>query len=331
MKYKLTFLTILLFSLILQLDAQSLKDSIDFMSGEKPDQKLIDKDINLQDTNELSDSIVRPVKKTFQKQIYSSDSKPIVVKIKPESYTQHFFGIEAALAFLGSDVSDQDNIRGDMPSNEEWEPSSSVTSILYRQFVGIKYENMSLYNKMGISTGIGYCQQYGILGSSDYWENSDFFYLLYREDGLNTEYFKISGITQTTDYIRVPLEIRFFPYQANFLRIYFKAGLDFNYRLETSTKVDFANAGMNQYEDEVVAMFEKPKQYYSSGYFGGGLRFGKPNHMMINIEALLPVFSINQNATGLVDGAAGVGCLVNVQLPLNKIPVRGGKNEIENR
>jgi hypothetical protein len=326
MNLKLPLTTILMCSLFLQLNAQSLRDSIYVKPAVKSNQRLIDRDVDLDDQNELDDSIVKPVKSLNNRRIDIGDSKPINVKIKPQSYTQHLLGIEAGMNFLGSDANQLENVRGDIPSDEEWEPRSSVTSILYRQLIGLKYENMSLYNKMGISTGIGYCKQYGILGKSDYWDNSEYFYLLYREDGLNTEYLKINGITQTTDYIRVPFEIRFFPYQASFLRMYFKAGIDLNYRLSTNTKVEFANAGMNQFEDEVVAMFSKPKQFYSSGSFSGGLRFGRPNHLMINVEAILPVFSINQHATGFVNGDAGVGLLVYIQLPINKIPLQGKTN-----
>lgn len=235
---------------------------------------------------------------------------------KAQFVNHHLVSIEGGLTSMATDIPDGDFIRGYVPI-DEWESNNNVTSIQFSQFGGLKYEYLTMHDKLGFSTGARFSRRYGIIGRTDEWDDSDFFYLRYREDGQNTEYFTINNITQTTDYLGIPLEIRLFPYRANFIRFYFRAGVELNYKLKSNTTVEFSNVGMDQYEDEVKTLFNEPGKFNANGYFTTGLRVGKNHRPTVNVEAMLPVWNMNSSSEGMLKSYAGVGVMVNLQVPIN--------------
>jgi len=239
-----------------------------------------------------------------------------VFQLNAQFVVNHLVSLEGGASSMVTDIPNADFIRGNVPI-DQWESVSNVNSSLNRQFGGIKYEYLTMHNKMGISTGVRFSRQTGVIGRNDDWDSGDFFYLKYSENGQNTEYFKINGITQTTDYVGFPLEIRFFPYRASFLRMYFKAGMDFNYKLQSKTNVQFSNPDMDAYENDVKALFREPKSFMATSYFTGGLRFGREYRPTVNIEAMLPTWTSDSKSTGMLRSYAGVGFMVNVQVPIN--------------
>ena len=62
-----------------------------------------------------------------------------------------YIGIEWATTFIESEISDMDNIRGSMPSYYLGYSSNSITSLSYKNSIGIKYEILSLNDRFGLA------------------------------------------------------------------------------------------------------------------------------------------------------------------------------------
>jgi len=156
------------------------------------------------------------------------------------------------------------------------------------------------------------------VGKKSYWGSSvNYFYWLYLQDGVNTEYLKVKEIDQKSDYIGIPLEIRFFPARRpRFFRFYFKLGAEFNYLIQSQKDIVFYDPAMDPYKNELTAKVAGPKPFYSALYVGGGFRLGKELKPSVSIEACMPYLFLTQNSGGLVNPIFGGGFQINVQIPI---------------
>jgi hypothetical protein len=229
-----------------------------------------------------------------------------------------YIGIEAGMIFIESEMSSMDYVRGDIPSYYGGNLTNSLTSLSYKSFIGIKSEFFSLNDRFGLSGGLRFSRMYSCVGKNDYWTNStNYFYCLYRQDGVNTEYLKVKEINQTSDYIGIPIEIRYFSAKRPHLfRIYFKIGAEINYLIQTQKDIVFYNNAMNSYKEDLTAKIGQPKTFYSSIYGGGGIRIGKELKPSISIEACMPYLFLTSKSFGLVNPIFGGGFQLNVQIPI---------------
>jgi hypothetical protein len=227
-------------------------------------------------------------------------------------------GVETGITFSSSELSDLDFIRGEIPNYYAGYSSNTLISLSNKIYVGIKSEIFSLNGKFGFAGGIRFSRFNNSVGKNDYWaSNTNYFYWLYREDGLNTEYLKVKEINQVNDYLGIPLEVRFSPARKDRLvRIYFKLGAELNYLVQTQTKIIFKDNDMGLYESELNERIEKPGKFSSSIYGGGGLRLGRNLKPSVSIEAhLLNVF-LTSKSSGLVYPKEGGGFQLNMQVPI---------------
>ncbi|MFH1119110.1 MAG: hypothetical protein V1775_04750 [Bacteroidota bacterium] len=230
---------------------------------------------------------------------------------------QKFAGIEAGMTFISGEMSDMDYIRGDIPYATGYYSPPYLKSMMYKGFAGIKSEFVSLNNKFGFSGGVRFSQINCSVGRNSYWGGStDYFYLFYRQDGVNTEYLKVKELNQRSSYIGIPLEIRFFPYRARLFRMYFKLGAEFGFKLQTQTDVVFFNKEMDIYQEEAGAMIDQPESFSSSLYGAAGLRIGRESKPAISIEICLPSVFLTSKMSGLVNPVYGGGFQMNFQIPI---------------
>ena len=226
------------------------------------------------------------------------------------------YGIEGGVDFIGCLSPEKDYIRGDISSYTTVDATDNLLGLLYKYYFGAKLEVRTVNNKFGLLGGIRYNRMIGSVGKNTYWSDTpDFFYLLFRQDGTTTEYLKVKEIIQSSDCFGIPLELRIFPFNQKKLRVYFKAGAEFNYVIQTKTDVMFFNEGMNMYEADVAEIVGNPKHFYSTLYFSGGIFFGKDSKPAINIEVSMPSMFITTKMSNLVTPEAGGGFQLNVQLP----------------
>lgn len=230
---------------------------------------------------------------------------------------QLFLGIEAGMTFMSCEMKNTDYIRAEMPSYPYEYSSNSITSQMFNSFVGLKPEFFLKNDKFGVAAGLRYTRMHAWISKDQYSEtNANFFYLLFRQDGVNTEYLKVKEINQATDCIGIPLEIRYFAYKPHLIRLYFKLGVEVNFRLRTETDVVFVDNAMEQYQDDVTEIVGQPELVGASLYASAGLRIGKSSSKpTVSVELCAPVINLNYEPNSMVSPIAGGGFQVNIQLP----------------
>jgi len=237
-----------------------------------------------------------------------------------------FLYLETGIDLIGCEAPDKDYIRGDInlnPYNDvTYGPdfvSDQITNLLHTDFLGLKFEYRMLNNKLGMAAGVRFTRVVSSIGKSSYWsqgsESSEYFYLQYAQNGTNTEYAKVSSITQKSGYLGIPLELNLYPFNPHKVNLYFKAGATFNYNITHKTDLVFWNDDMEPYEEEVAAVIEDPYPFYASLYLGLGLQVrpaGKPG---FNLEFCIPVGMITPAEPGFYDPNTGVGFRLNFRIP----------------
>jgi hypothetical protein len=229
-----------------------------------------------------------------------------------------YIGVESGVTFISSEMSDIDFVRGEIPSYYGGYKTNTLTSLSNKVYLGIKSEIYSLNSKFGFMGGIRYTRLNNSVGKNNYWtSNTNYFYWMYHQDGVNTEYIKVKEITQISDYVGIPLEVRFSPARKNrLIRVYFKLGAEISYLAHSKTGVVFYNTDMNQYESDLTASIEKPKKISSSLYGGGGLRIGRNPKPTFSLEACLLNVYLTPRSSGLVYPMVGGGFQLNFQIPI---------------
>jgi hypothetical protein len=237
--------------------------------------------------------------------------------VSAQEAKQMFLGVEAGMTFMSCKMKNVNYVRAEMPVYPmDYYSSSSVYSMMYNSFVGLKPEFFLKNDKFGIAAGLRYTRTNASIGKDQYPATStNFFYLLYRQDGINTEYLKVKEIIQASDCIGIPLEIRYFVYKPRLFRLYFKLGAEANFRLRTKTDVVFFDNAMEPYEDEVTGIVGQPELFSASIYGSVGLRIGKNSKPSVSIELCAPVIALNPESSSMVSPIAGGGFQVNIQLP----------------
>jgi len=240
------------------------------------------------------------------------------------SYTQEskqkFIGIETGIDFLTGDLPLKESIRGDVPSYYNTGVATKNLSILfYKNYFGIKTEIMLFSDKLGLSGGFRFTNMHASIGKNSYLTGtSDFFYLLYNQSGNTTEYLKLKDISQTSNYLGIPVELRYLFRNTDIGRFYIKTGVEFNYRLQTKTNIGFYNEAMNTFQDNVSKMVGQPGSFSSFFYGAFGLRYGKPSKPAINLELCLPTVVLSKATSGLVIPQSGGGVQVVIQIPIKQ-------------
>jgi hypothetical protein len=229
-----------------------------------------------------------------------------------------YFGIESGMTFFDSKMSNMDNIRGDIPSYGNGYSATSITSLCQKFFIGIKAEILSMNDRFGLSAGLRYSRINSSAGKPDYWTgNSNYFYWLYKQDGVNTDYLRVREINQASDYLGIPIEFRYYTgIRPKPVRLFLKAGSEFNLLLHSEKNVQFKDESMNLYESDIVSKINDPDPFFATIYFGGGIRIGKELKPSLSLEACLGNFVLGSRTFGLVDPKFGGGFQLNIQIPL---------------
>lgn len=229
-----------------------------------------------------------------------------------------YFGIEGGTTFIESDISNKDYLRGDMSSYYMTYSAKSISSWSYKSFVGVKLEMLSLNDRFGLFGGIRFSHINSSIGKRDYiTDNSDYFYWRFREDGVNTEYLKINEINQKSNYVGIPIELRFYTAKRpRVFQLYLKLGIEINYLLTSKTEVVFNNPAMRPYEDDIVQMLDKPDKINSAVYGGIGFKLGKDQKPSLSLEACMPYINLTSRTYGIVQPLFGGGFQLNLQIPI---------------
>lgn len=210
-------------------------------------------------------------------------------------------------------------IRGDIVDYGYGTVYNNITSLLYRWHFSVKGEYRFWHNRLALSSGLRFSRMTGTIGKSNYFENaSDYFFLLYKQEGTTSEYLKVKEIRQVSNYLGIPLEFRLYPSTRHFFRPYIKVAAEANFLIGSKDDVVFSNSAMDSYQDEVIAKFDKVGNFLTKAYLGIGFNWGYQDKPSVNVELNMPGFILNKEATGMVktDAGFGVGIQLAVFIPI---------------
>lgn len=240
--------------------------------------------------------------------------------VRAQERPREFLSFEAGLNTLTAKINSLDNIRSDVSSPYDFDQASgSVTSLMSEQFFGLKYSNNFWKEDFGLTAGFRYTRNLSTAGKETYFSNaSSFFYLLYKEEGLDTRYLKVKEIRQRISQVGIPLEFRYYPRHSERVRFYLFYGVQADMVIASTTELVFVNEGMEKYQASASAMIEEPEGMSLRCFAGIGFNFRNENTWNWGFEAGLPVVSLNTAHPGLNKATAGSGFQIYFQIPLKR-------------
>jgi hypothetical protein len=179
-----------------------------------------------------------------------------------------------------------------------------------KTYVGAKIEKRTANDRFGISTGLRFTRLYSGIKKSG---TPEFFYVLLRETGTTTEFLRVKELRETSAYLGIPLELRFFPYDKKWLRLFLFAGSEWSYRLKSKTNVVFFNAEMDIHQSTLREILGRSESWYAAGYIGAGFTIGKEKPRF-SLAVTGPLFITNTVST-LNKPFTGGGFKVQYHIP----------------
>lgn len=223
--------------------------------------------------------------------------------------------LETGGTLFYAQTTDKSYFRKDVIYYEGSDYSQRVVSAYGTYFGGLKLQLQSRNERWKFSSGLRFIQTYGDLAKNS---DPDYFYFLYQQTSSSLEYLRVKEITQTTNYVGLPLEARFFPFHKdNTVRLFFTAGTQIGYKLATKTKIIFADPNMNPLASAVQSKVEQPDDFSATVYGGAGLELHKPSIPVISVTVIFPSVML-VNHTMPATPLAGAGLQLSIQLPHKK-------------
>jgi hypothetical protein len=224
---------------------------------------------------------------------------------------QKYVGIEFGIDGLGAEPYALPYLRADLQPVSFQGLSAQVQSSAYQMFCGAKAEIKSTNGRFGFLSGLQIKSLHTALSKI---ASPQYFYFQFSENESSTEYYRVKSLQQVSNYITMPLHVRYFLWDQGSLRFYASVGANLGYRIICKNQVNFQDPSMNQYKNDVTSRMGKPDPFYASGFLQGGIDIGKENKPHINIGANLPAFFMHQSST-LLKLSAGAGLNVQFLLP----------------
>lgn len=251
----------------------------------------------------------------------------ILLPANSQDEKKKFIYVDAGIDFIACEAPAKDYIRDDVNPYyyyyyyDYYDDNSAdqINAMFYKNYFSIKGEYKVLNNVLGLTSGIRYTHLQSSIGKQMYWRSSsEFFYVLYKEDGSTSEYARVKEIVQNSHYLGIPLELKIYPNPGRdwWVNVYYKIGADFNFHINTKEKISFFNEEMKAFQDEVSEVIEEPYSMIGSAFMAVGLKLGKNRFPGVNIEACVPTFVFTSGASGLVKPIGGGGFQFNIRLPL---------------
>lgn len=226
-------------------------------------------------------------------------------------------GAESGVSLFFPQSPEYEFIRGDVLPFSSAGASESLKANAFGRFVGIKAELRDKSNLWGFLAGLRYTKISSTLGKNDAdGSSSSYFYFLDQQNVEITEYFRVKEVKRNVEYIGIPVEIRRLFYNDRSFKFYVKLGAEFNYKISSSSEVEFRNENMWEYSNNVLSKFEEPEPFYSAVAVSAGINYDKlPN---VDFEVTLPYIVLTPASSGIISNYAGIGFKIEVKLPTRK-------------
>jgi hypothetical protein len=228
-----------------------------------------------------------------------------------------YIGAEAGMNFYSCSTPEYDFIRA-LATNTGSADNTTLNWYFTQSFFNAVIEFRLHQDKFWVSTGLRYSGNNSSLGNLNSFQKNDAYFYFLLEDGNieNTHSYRILNISEQLRYLGIPISIRFSPYKPRFFRLYFKLGVDLNVLIEQNRKVAFYDNDMDYRQEDVLANFSDPADFYSTVSLGIGVQLGKQNHPNVRLEANVPTFLLSQEKFSLVNPNFGGGFNVIFVYPI---------------
>lgn len=195
--------------------------------------------------------------------------------------------------------------------------SAELETSTHRTFYGIKAELLSPNGFIGIGTGVRFTHISSDLDRERWFDfDKTKFFVMYNQDGVNTEYAQVGRLKQRADYIGIPLDFRFYTSRPRFFRFFFKLGFDFNMRIANDASVTFVNSTMSRYKQQVADAIGKPAAVLTTINPGLGFKFGSSNSVNFCFEINGPSYIMSTNASTFAKNSIGIGAQFYLYYPI---------------
>ncbi|MBN2350756.1 MAG: hypothetical protein JXJ22_18100 [Bacteroidales bacterium] len=197
--------------------------------------------------------------------------------------------------------------------------NGSISSETYGVVLGLKWEYFNTRLKTGISTGVRYTGfRSEITGYSS--DRANFFYLRYSMVNTDTKFARVKNISESNNFISIPLELRFIPFKFQNFGLFGKVGIEFsNFNLKKETDINFQEKTMESYQDEILDNIGiSSNNFYSTLYGSVGFLLGKENKTNYIFEVFLPSLFLSRNNFALTEVDYYAGFKFSVQFQVKK-------------
>jgi hypothetical protein len=225
--------------------------------------------------------------------LFSQDVSP-----EPPNHWTRFLYLESGFMYPVGTIKESIAIRQNISSYYVDQPSNGNISSTTSGFImGLRWEYFNNKFKTGVSTGLRYTGfRSEITGFSS--SNADFFYLRYSMMNSDTKFARVKSITETNNFISIPLEFRFIPIQYKGFGLFAKVGAEVSrFNLKKGVDINFQDNTMEIHQELILnSIGVSTNKLYSTFYGSIGLKIGqeyKPNYLF---EIFLPsVFNTRHN------------------------------------
>lgn len=232
---------------------------------------------------------------------------------------RQYVGAEALFIAYNGEVADVANIRKSVTANQYDYNSTgySLNTLSYYTSFGAHTEYIIASDKMSFVCGLRFTEINNSIQHNSAWTNQTFFYYRYKQDSTRTDYVKVSRIQQKTQYLGIPLELKYYWFRRHYMiSPYVIAGTEIRYRMQSSTRFTMYESAMSIYEQELLPKVTKPSNSHITFYAGIGAKIGRPDKPSILFEANLPFLFLPSTSFGMVQPKAGGGIRLSAQFPL---------------
>jgi len=231
--------------------------------------------------------------------------------------TQKYLNVDMGITGFVNELPDNLKIRGDVPKYYYGnEPSTKmVNGYMHKQFLGLKAE-IVIRDKFGWSVGVRYSQMKSSITKNNKDYGNDYFYLVTNETATSSEYMKVREINQSSNYVGVPIEFRYFPYMPRKFRVFIKLAAEGTILLQTKTNVKFGDEAMAKNENDVTRNISNPAKLSSLLYGGFGIKYGQKSKPSVSIEFSGPAWFASYKSNGMLNPVVGGGVQINIQIPI---------------
>ncbi len=239
--------------------------------------------------------------------------------IQAKNPSKFSVGIEFGGNEVNNSLNEKWNIRQDVGSynyNSESTGGSTISTDMYVAHVGIRPEISLFDNKIAVSSGLRFSNiSSGMSINTSNADQKKFFYLRYNTNGLSTEFTRVRGIAQSSNYLGIPFDIKIIPITLFKIDFYLKTGIELSVKVGSKTNFDFVKEEMSENQSAIIeSVGLKVNGIYSTWSSAVGVGFG--NNIKYNLELLLPSYFLTKNNSTLVTNNMYTGFLLSIQLPV---------------